>query len=54
MHYERTDKGKKARNENNSFLLFFGLPAFWAPEFIAQDIWTPGKKGKKRDFGVTE
>ena len=41
MHYERTDKGKKARNENNSFLLFFGFPAFWNPE-------TFGRKAKRK------
>ena len=31
-------------NENNLFMLFFGLPAFWAPECRVQDIWTPGKR----------
>ena len=52
MRYERTDKGKKKWNEkkkqNNLFMIFFGLPAFWAPECRAEEVWTPGKRQKKR------
>ena len=45
MRYERTDKGKKnGMKKNNLFMIFFGLPAFWAPECRAEEVWTPGKR----------
>ena len=41
---ELTKERKNGMKKNNLFMIFFGLPAFWAPECKAEEVWTPGKR----------